>query len=136
MNLRIRPFVDSDHEASARIFTTIFPDFPMSPDDSRRIDQSRHNVGLTGVTRECRRQGIAKALKLHTIRYAQQHGYAAIETGANSTNHAILVLNLSVGFQKTYAWVTFEKQLNQSPMEKELSGMTSSAESCAGYNIS
>ncbi len=68
-------------------------------------------VGLTGVRREYRRQGIAKTLKLRTLKYARQHGFLAIETGSDSTNEAILDLNESVGFRKTYAWVTFEKQL-------------------------
>ena len=68
-------------------------------------------VGLTGIRREYRRRGIAKALKLHTIKYAKEHGFEAIETGSDSTNEAILSLNESVGFSKTYAWVTFEKEL-------------------------
>ena len=68
-------------------------------------------VGLTGVRREYRRQGIAAALKLHTLSYAKEHGFRAIETGSDSSNQAILALNESDGFRKTYAWVTFEKQL-------------------------
>jgi GNAT superfamily N-acetyltransferase len=66
-------------------------------------------VGLTGVRSEHRRQGVGLALKLRTIKYAREHGYEAIETGSDTTNEAILALNDRVGFQKTYAWVTFEK---------------------------
>lgn len=68
-------------------------------------------IGLTGIRQEYRRQGIARMLKLHTIRYAKKRGFDAIETGSDSSNEAILTLNESVGFRKTYAWVTFEKQL-------------------------
>ena len=50
-------------------------------------------------------------MKLHTIYYAKEHGYEAIETGSDTTNEPILALNESVGFQKTYAWVAFEKRL-------------------------
>ena len=69
-------------------------------------------IGLTGVRREYRRRGVARALKLHTIRYASEKGFDSIETGSDSTNGPILALNESVGFQKTYAWVTFEKELS------------------------
>ena len=74
-------------------------------------DPDTLEVGLTGVRREHRRQGIAAALKFHTLSYAKERGFQAIETGSDSTNEAILALNESVGFRKTYAWVTFEKQL-------------------------
>ena len=67
-------------------------------------------VGLTGIRREYRRQGIARVLKLYTMKYASENGFDAIETGSNSSNEVILTLNESVGFHKTYAWVTFEKQ--------------------------
>ena len=74
-------------------------------------DPDTLEVGLTGVRREHRRQGIAAALKFHTLSFAKENGFQAIETGSDSTNEAILALNESVGFRKTYAWVTFEKQL-------------------------
>ena len=71
------------------------------------------DVGLTGVRREHRRQGVARALKLHTIKYAIERGFDLMETGSDSTNEAILALNESVGFRKSYARVTFEKQLGE-----------------------
>ena len=74
-------------------------------------DPDTLEVGLTGVRREHRRQGIAAALKFHTLSYAKEHGFQAIETGSDSANEAILALNESVGFRKAYAWVTFEKRL-------------------------
>ena len=74
-------------------------------------DPDTLEVGLTGVRREQRRQGIAAALKFRTLSYAKEHGFQAIETGSDSSNEAILALNESVGFRKAYAWVTFEKQL-------------------------
>ena len=60
-------------------------------------------VGLTGVRREYRRQGIAAALKFHTLSYAKEHGFQAIEPGSDSANEAILALNESVGFRKADA---------------------------------
>ena len=74
-------------------------------------DPDTLEVGLTGVRREYRRRGIAAALKFHTLSFAKENGFQAIETGSDSANEAILALNESVGFRKTYAWVTFEKRL-------------------------
>ncbi len=59
MYIRIRPFEDSDHDANARAFTEVFPDFPLSADDSRRVDASRKN--RTSVVAESRRDGRAVA---------------------------------------------------------------------------
>ena len=69
-------------------------------------------VDLTGVRADYRRRGIATALKLHTLRFAQDHGYVKIETGNDATNEAMLALNLRMGFEKIYSWVTFGKQLD------------------------
>lgn len=68
-------------------------------------------TGLTGVRRDCRRQGVALALKLHTIRYAQDHGYATIRTENASTNRPMLAINEQLGYVKQPAWITFAKQL-------------------------
>ena len=74
-------------------------------------DPETLEVGLTGVRQEYRRQGIAAALKFHTLSYANEHVFLAIETGSDSKNEPILALNESVEFRRAYAWVTFEKQL-------------------------
>ena len=74
-------------------------------------DPDTLEVGLTGVRREQRRQGIAAALKFHALSFAKEHGFQAIETGSDSADEAILTLNGSVGFRRAYAWVTFEKRL-------------------------
>ena len=68
-------------------------------------------AGLTGTRREYRRQGIGRVLKLHTIKYARERGFDAIETGSDSFNVAMLSLNESLGFRKIYAWVTFERDI-------------------------
>ena len=43
MDIRIRPFEHSDHEANARAFSKAFPDFPVTANNSRRVDASRKN---------------------------------------------------------------------------------------------
>ena len=56
------------------------------------------NTGLTGVKRPFRRKGIATALKLRTIAYAQAHGISVIKTSNNSEN-SMYRLNLKLGFE-------------------------------------
>ena len=60
-------------------------------------DPDTLEVGLTGVRREHRRQGIAAALKFHTLGYAKEHGFQAIETGSDSANEAILTAQRECG---------------------------------------
>lgn len=66
---------------------------------------------LTGVAGEYRRLGIATALKVRTLQYAQQHGFQTIITGCQSDNAGMLALNERLGFRRGVSWVTFQKSL-------------------------
>lgn len=66
-------------------------------------------TGLTGVRREYRRRGIALALKLRAISYAQAHGHAVIRTWNESNNLPMLSINERLGFVKQPAWIDFVK---------------------------
>lgn len=66
--------------------------------------------GLTGVRREYRGQGVAMALKLKTIEYAQRHSYEVIKTWNESTNVGMLAINERLGFVRQPAWITFAKE--------------------------
>lgn len=66
------------------------------------------NTGFTAVLRTHRRRGIATALKLCAIAYAQQRGYQAIKTG-NEENNPMLTINLMLGFTPQPAWLDFQK---------------------------
>ncbi|MEZ4615426.1 MAG: GNAT family N-acetyltransferase [Caldilineaceae bacterium] len=68
------------------------------------------SVGMTGVIRSHRRQGIATALKLRTIAYAQAEGIKWIQT-SNEENNPMFHLNLLLGFQPAPAWLNFEKRM-------------------------
>jgi mycothiol synthase len=70
----------------------------------------RLDTGLTGVIRGYRRRGIATALKLRTIDYAQRHGASTIAT-SNEENNPMYQINLMLGFQPKPAWVSYRKQL-------------------------
>ena len=67
-------------------------------------------VGLTGVKKEYRAQGIATALKVKTIQFAKRYGAKSIET-ENDENNSMYRLNLMLGFQPKPAIVTYELTL-------------------------
>lgn len=71
-------------------------------------DQERFYTNITGVIRSHRRKGIATALKLKAIAYAQQNGAKLIET-ENEENNPMYQLNLDLGFKPQPAWLLFEK---------------------------
>ncbi len=63
------------------------------------------HTGLTGVRRAWRRKGIALALKLRAIEYAQQVGADNIRTGNETGNVGMLAINDRLGFVKQPAWL-------------------------------
>ncbi len=69
-----------------------------------------HN-GLTGVRREARGLGLAQALKLKGIEFAQRGGFEGITSFNASTNEAILNLNQKLGFQPGPANLEWRKSL-------------------------
>lgn len=68
-------------------------------------------TGLTGVVRSHRRRGIATAMKVRAIQYAQAHGGAAIVTD-NEENNPMFQLNLHLGFKPQPAHLDFERTLD------------------------
>ena len=64
--------------------------------------------GLTGVRREDRGRGVAMALKLRTVRYAQAMGVDHIKTWNDQRNRPMLRINEAMGFVKEPAWIAFE----------------------------
>lgn len=66
--------------------------------------------GLTGVLRPYRRRGIASALKVHLLRYAQERGALSVVT-TNDSKNPMYQLNLKLGFEPQPAWVRVEKTL-------------------------
>jgi GNAT superfamily N-acetyltransferase len=66
-------------------------------------------TGLTGVRRDYRRRGIALALKLKAVAYAQSVGAPSIRTGNEQNNRPMLAINEALGFAKLPPWIDFEK---------------------------
>jgi len=67
--------------------------------------------GLTGVRREARGTGLAMALKLETVRYAQGVGVDHIKTWNDQRNRPMLAINEAMGFEKQPAWLGLELRL-------------------------
>lgn len=68
------------------------------------------HVGFTGVDSAYRGRGLAVALKLLTVEYAQQHGFREIRTENDATNAPMLHINLELGFKLEPASIVFRKQ--------------------------
>jgi mycothiol synthase len=66
---------------------------------------------ITAIHAEYRGRGMALALKLKTIAYAQQHGFHAIHTAVESNNPSMLAINAKLGFVRGPGLVLFEKSI-------------------------
>lgn len=69
------------------------------------------DTGLTGVSRDWRRQGVALALKLRAIRFAKEYGAPCIRTENEINNRGMLGINERLGFVKQPAWIVFVKRI-------------------------
>lgn len=66
---------------------------------------------LTGVIRSHRRRGVALALKVKAINWAQVNGFSKIITDNEANNVPMSNLNERLGFKRLPEWIFFEKRL-------------------------
>ena len=69
-------------------------------------------TGLTGVSADYRRRGIATAIKVQSLKTAKALGYTAAHTWSNSANHGMININLRLGFIEQPSWVMMKKDVN------------------------
>lgn len=72
----------------------------------------RVETGLTGVRRDCRKLGVATALKVSVLAAAKAAGYEATITWNAETNKGMLGINYRLGFEPQPAWWMIEKVLD------------------------
>ncbi|MEM7125565.1 MAG: GNAT family N-acetyltransferase [Chloroflexota bacterium] len=77
------------------------------------VDSTLAHTGLTGMARAYRRQGIATALKVHSISQAKADGVRRIDTD-NDENNPMLDLNLKLEFQPGPIKLLYEKVIEPS----------------------
>lgn len=80
----------------------------------RLADPTTMSTGLTGILRSHRRRGIATALKVRAIEYAQTLGVKAIQT-ENEENNPMFQLNLQLGYKPKPAWLEYNCLLAVEP---------------------
>jgi GNAT superfamily N-acetyltransferase len=80
----------------------------MHPDDRQ---PGLLNQRMTGMLREYRGRGVAMALKVLTIEYAQSHGFTRISTWVESTNTGMLAINERLGFTRHPGLVVYRQDL-------------------------
>lgn len=85
-----------------------------------QADETILYTGLTGVLRTYRRRGIATALKLQAIRYAQSQGIAEVRTWNESNNEGMLSINNALGFVRQPAHVEYVKKLKEESPEESM----------------
>ena len=69
--------------------------------------------GFTGVKREYRRRGVATALQICGIIYAQTHGYQIVQSFTRPEQSAMRALNEKLGFEPVSEEVLLEKCLRE-----------------------
>ena len=70
------------------------------------------STGVTGVSREWRRMGIATALKVSVLRVAREHGLKRMIT-SNEENNPMLQINHALGFKPLPAWLGWSSALDR-----------------------
>lgn len=68
-------------------------------------------TGLTALRRAHRGSGLAKALKLASLRAAREAGYRSVKTWNESNNERMLRINDQLGFVRQPAWIAHRLQL-------------------------
>lgn len=72
-------------------------------------------IGMTGVLREYRGRGIAKALKVAAMRSLAAAGGGEIKTFNDSPNKTMLRMNEALGFRRTATRTRYELTLEEQP---------------------
>lgn len=73
-----------------------------------KVNAKLAQTGLTGTRPEYRRQGVARKMKQHAIRWAQERGIEKVFTD-NEENNPMYQLNLQLGFRTLFDYEVYSK---------------------------
>ena len=76
-----------------------------------RRNQTTLAIDLTGTRRPYQGKGIATALKLRGIEYAQRENYQYIVTQNDTTNRRMVAINERLGYVRMPGWIQYVKWL-------------------------
>ncbi len=96
--------------AHENVSASLGPYVGVSANNAPQSDPKIWSIWLTGVRRAHRRKGLATALKLRSIEWAQEQGIRELVTG-NEENNPMYQLNMTLGFKPEPAWQDWEKPL-------------------------
>ncbi|WP_338044239.1 GNAT family N-acetyltransferase [Paenibacillus oryzisoli] len=75
--------------------------------------EAMHTI-FTGVSRDFRGKGIARALKLLSIRFSRDIGVLKLRTNNRSTNAPMLAINQALGYiSEPGKWILEKKMINE-----------------------
>jgi GNAT superfamily N-acetyltransferase len=103
-------FIDGPLGADERVFFAIVGGRPVGVTELflSEAKPGHAATGLTGVSREHRRKGLARAMKLHAAHWAREQGITEIWAD-NEADNPMLKLNEQIGFRRHHELVIFER---------------------------
>ena len=110
---QFRKFViDAPDHFAEGVFFALVADKPVGMTDFMRSESTSDlSTGLTAVAREYRGKGLATALKVKALEFAQTYGAKKVFTDNDTTNVEMLAINEKLGFERLPAWISLQKTL-------------------------
>jgi GNAT superfamily N-acetyltransferase len=104
--------IDAAGTSPAWIWLALDGDRPVGIARLRKRGERTMIHGLTAVAPAYRGRGIAKALKLQTVRWAREHGIDSLYTGNDAENHPMLAVNRELGYRALPAGLELLKNVD------------------------
>ncbi len=109
----IKEDIETPHFRAEAYFVAVDADGNYASLTSFRVDPSdplHLHTDMTATARDYRRKGVAMAVKVHAIRWAQAYGAETLVT-ENHAENPMYALNVKLGFRPKPAWVRYQKDL-------------------------
>ena len=104
-------FIERPGMSMELIWVALDGNRPVATAHLRRYSREEAGNSYTGVLREYRGRGIARALKLEQIAWARDNGVRSIYTGNDANNSPMLAINRALGYEFLPAQIEWGKEL-------------------------